>query len=198
VIAGQSLRPGFGTSVGPGWGRVVGVGSRNVDFVLRSEFIAGAWYRDCVASVDVMGWDETMEDGSLGIVLRAQPEKALWHCQRDGLPRNRYAGMLTFKTAGTTPESVLAITGPGGEVLAESRRFPGLDGEKPYRLQFGVVGARLTLELFDLERPETALLTCRANDGRLDGGMDALHGTKAAGDRYDVFIDRFMVTGVTP
>lgn len=190
VRGGRTL-PGL--TVAQGRGRILGNGSRNADFLLHDEF-GYPFQQDAVASVDIVDWDETMEDAAFGIVLRANPGKEFWFPRQDGLPPNRYAGMLTFRKAGSPSESVLSLTGPGGEPL-EVRRFPAVDPGKRYRLRFWAVGDRLTLELFDLDNNlEQPVETCEATDGRVAEGMDALYGTKSNGDTYDVTIDRYQVT----
>lgn len=218
--AGIALAPVFGSSedwnIGPsvvggqeaprlsvagGRGRILGVGNRNnEDFVMR---FAGAGYElfgipygDAVSSVDILRWDAAMEDAAIGLVLRAKPSTILWDCRTDGLPQDRYAGLLTFKKAGSASESVLSLTGPGGEVL-ERRRFPALDPTRQYRLRFWTVGERLTLELFVLSDLETPIVTCAATDGRIADGLDALCGIKSASGRYDVTINRFVLNAAT-
>lgn len=217
--AGIALAPVFGSSadwrIGPSVGggqwapalyvaggraRILGVGARNEDFVLR---FAGYGYElfavpygDGVASADILRWDAAMEDAAIGLVLRARPSTVLWDCRTDGLPQDRYAGLLTFKQAGSPSESVLSLTAPGGEVL-ERRRFPALDPTRPYRLRFWTVGERLTLELFALADLETPIVTCAATDGRITDGLDGLCGIKSASGTYDVTIDRFVLNAAT-
>ena len=198
-VPGQSLVPGFALSAGHG--RIRGDGTRNADFLLHYTAGLGGFglppKRDVFASVDIVDWDETMEDAAFGIVLRANAGKELWYPETDGLPHNRYAGMLTFKKAGSPSESVLSLTGPGGEVL-EVQRFPAIDPAKQYRLRFGAVGDRLTLESVQSRRPRsTPIETCAATDGRVSGGVDAMYGTKSATETYDVTIDRFLLSGAT-
>ncbi|MBE7499350.1 MAG: hypothetical protein HS113_03380 [Verrucomicrobiales bacterium] len=195
---GNRYKPGIGYVSSENCGRIRGVGVINADFVAQNEILTHMWSGDCAASVDLSAWTPPMEDASFGIILRARPENVVWHCPTEGLPRERYAGLLTFSKAGSPGESVLSITGPGGEVL-ERRRFPAVDPQKRYRLQFRAVGDRLTLELFDREQLETPLVSCAANDGRIAEGMVALHGTRAAGDPteavYDLRIGRFLFNG---
>lgn len=190
TLPGQSLNALPAISVSGGCGRIRGTGTRNADFVLAYGF-AYPPYRDGLASVDIVAWDATMEDASLGIVLRANPGKDLWFANKDGLPTNRYIGLLTFKKASSPSESVLTISGPGGEVLA-MEPIPAVDPTKPYRLRFGAVGDQLTLELF--ENLETLVKTIAAKDGRVTQGCDALYGTKSATGTYDVTIDRYLIS----
>ncbi|MCZ7636064.1 MAG: hypothetical protein M5U12_08535 [Verrucomicrobia bacterium] len=196
ATGGQSVAPLLSVVPGTGWGRIHGAGDRNRDFIARSKMRPGVRCRDAVASVDLMRWGEGMEDASFGIVLRAQPEKVFWYGAAEGLPHNRYSGMLTFRKASSPGESVLAITGPGGEVL-ELRRFPAVQRDTQYRLQFAAVGDLLTLELFALDQLDSPVMRCQARDGRLEEGMDALCGTQAAGDTYDVHIDRYILSATT-
>lgn len=193
VSAGGTATPRLGQSGGRG--RIVGAGSGNVDFVLRYGLI-GWLHHDCVTSVDILDWDATMEDAAFGLVLRAKPTTDLWAADTGGLPQDRYAGLLTFKKAGSPAESVLSLTGPGGEVL-ELRRFPAVDPARQYRLRFWAVGDRLTLELFDLAELEIPIVTCAATDSRIPAGLDALCGTKSASSRYDVTIDNWVLNGVS-
>lgn len=192
AVAEGTAAPAFGPTGGRG--RVLGMGSRNADFVLRKGLI-GWLQHDGVTSVDIVDWDETMEEASFGLVLRAKPATDLWAADTDGLPHDRYAGLLTFKQVGSPSESVLSLTGPGGEVL-ELRRFPAVDPARQYRLRFWAVGDRLTLELFDLAQPEVPIVTCAATDARLPAGLEALCGTKSASDRYDVTIDNWVLNAV--
>lgn len=196
--AGNRLVPSIGYVSSEDCGRIRGVGVRNTDFVVQNEILTHMWAGDCAASVDLSGWTPPMEDASFGIILRARPENVVWHCPTEGLPHERYAGLLTFSKAGSPGESVLSITGPGGEVL-ERRRLPAVDPQKRYRLQFRAVGEQLTLELYDGEQLGTPLVTCAANDGRIAEGMVALHGSRAAGDPmqavYDLRIGRFLFNG---
>lgn len=191
---GQSSVPAL--SLSGGRGRIRGTGVRNEDFLLYYEFGLPA-SGDVLASVDIVDWDETMEDAAFGIVLRANPGTELWFPATDGLPQDQYAGLLTFKKAGIPSESVLSLTGPGGEGLT-SQSFPAVDPAKQYRLRFGAVGDRLTLELFSLDElgNETLVKSCEATDGRVVEGMDALYGTKASGETYDVTVDRYLVSRV--
>jgi len=176
-----------------GQGRVRWPADRSADFVMYWSMGFGEYHR-CLASVDIVDWDETMEDAAFGIVLRANPGKALWLPAADGLPHNRYLGLLTFKKAGSPSESVLSLTGPGGEVL-KTQTFPAVDPARRYRLRFWAVGDQLTLELFDLENLDVPIKTCEATDGRVPAGLDALYGTKSATGTYDVTIDRYQLTG---
>ena len=193
VSAGGTATPRLGQSGGRG--RIVGAGSGNVDFVLKYGLI-GWPLHDCVTSVDILDWDVTMEDAAFGLVLRAKPATDLWAADTDGLPHDRYAGLLTFKKADSPSESVLSLTGPGGEVL-ELRRFPAVDPARQYRLRFWAVGDRLTLELFDFAQLEIPIVTCAATDSRIPAGLDALCGTKSASARYDVTIDNWVLNGVS-
>lgn len=196
-VPGRVRKPFFRLSGGRG--RILGEGPQNEEFLLRFADDVGFSYRDCVASVDVVDWDETMEDAAFGILLRVKPEQCLWFCGTEGLPREHYGGLLTFKTADNPAESALTIIGPGDASL-KVQRFPALNPEKQYRLRFWAVGSRLTLEVFDLEDLETPIATCEKVDGRIVEGMSALYGTRSrsAAGRYDVTIDRFMLSGATP
>ncbi len=196
-VPGRVWKPSF--SLYQRRGHIHGEGVRNEDFLLRFAGDAGNCYRDCVASVDVVDWDETMEDAGFGILLRVKPEGDLWFCGTEGLPTQHYGGLLTFKTADNPAESALTITGPGDVSLAV-QRFPALNPEKQYRLRFWAVGRQLTLEVFDLDDLETPIATCARVDGRIAEGMSALYGTRSrsAVGKYDVTIDRFMLSGATP
>lgn len=191
LIPGQILRPVF--SMSGGRGRLRGVDTRNTDVVLFWGF-PDPPMRDSVASVDIADWDETMEDAAFGILLRVKSEQEVWLCETEGLPQQRYAGILTFKKAESPADSELSITGPGGEVLA-TQRFPVMDPAKEYRLRFWAVGDRLTIELFDLANLATPLITCAATDGRVPAGRDALFGTKSVTGTYDVTIDNYELSG---
>ncbi len=186
---GQGRRPGF--VMVNGHGRLRGLGNGNQDFFMYwgfSDVPAG----ESVASVDILDWDETMEDAAFGLLLRVKSEKDVWLPGIEGLPHDRYAGLLTFKKAGSPSESVLSLTGPGGEPL-EIKRFPAVDPAKQYRLRFWAVGDRLTLELFSLDDLSRPIETCEAIDGRVPEGVgEALYGTKSASGTYDVTIDRFF------
>lgn len=196
-VAGQTSVPGLTITAGK-QARIRGTGTRNADFLLHYTAGLGGFCfppeRDVCASVDIVDWDGTMEDAAFGIVLRARPENGFWLPSVDGLPHNRYAGMLTFKEAGNSSESVLSLTRPGGEPL-EVKRFPAVNLGKQYRLRFWAVGNRLTLELFDLANLEQPVETCEATDGGVAEGMDAMYGLKSSGDTYDVTIDRYQITG---
>ncbi|MCZ7635825.1 MAG: hypothetical protein M5U12_07130 [Verrucomicrobia bacterium] len=100
---------------------------------------------------------------------------------------------MTFKKAGSPSESVLSLTGPGGEPL-EVKRLPAVDPTQQYRLRFWAVGSQLKLELFRLEDLDRPVETCEATDGRVAEGMDALYGIKSSGNTYDVTIDRYLIT----
>lgn len=187
---GQASMPAL--TVSGGRGHIQGEGARNADFLLYYD-IGFAAQRDTVASVDLVDWDDTMEDAAFGIVLRAKPEKEFWFPRADRLPQDRYAGMLTFKKAGSPSESVLSLTGPGGEPL-EVKRLPAVDPTQQYRLRFWAVGSQLKLELFRLDDLDRPVETCEATDGRVSEGMDALYGLKSSGNTYDVTIDRYLIT----
>lgn len=191
---GQGWRPAFGMA--NGHGRLRGLGNGNQDFVMywgASDVPA----RESVASVDILDWDETMEDAAFGLLLRVKSEKDVWLPAIEGLPHDRYAGLLTFKKAGSPSESVLSLTGPGGEPL-EIKRFPAVDPAKQYRLRFWAVNDRLTLELFSLDDLTRPIETCEAIDGRVPEGVgEALYGTKSANAMYDVTIDRFFSSCAT-
>ncbi len=191
---GQGRRPSV--AMVNGHARLRGTGTNNQDFVMYWGF-SQAPARESLASVDIVDWDETMEDASLGLVLRVKSEKDVWMGATEGLPHDRYAGLLTFKKAGSPSESVLSITGPGGDPLGESEPFPAVDPAKQYRLRFWAVGDRLTLELFDLANLQTPIATCGATDGRVPAGVDALCGTKSANGTYDVTIDRLVLSCAT-
>ncbi len=169
-------------------------GVNNKDFLARSNI--GIWYRDCVATVDILDWGDAMEDAAFGILLRAQPDTVMWFPTTAGLPADRYLGLLTFKKADNPAESALSITGPGGELLRE-QRFAAVNSDKEYRLRFWAVGDQLTLELFDKENLDAPIQTITVTDGRIAEGMDGLYGTKSAGGTYEVWIDQYMMNGAT-
>ena len=102
---------------------------------------------------------------------------------------------MTFQKGGSSGESVLSITGPGGEVL-ERRRFAAVDPARQYRLQFSAVSDRLRLDLFDRQDLATPMVSCTARDGRVTEGNDAMYGTKSAGATYDVTIDDYCISQV--
>ena len=129
------------------------------------------------------------------MLLRVKPPKENWFLD-DGLPDPRYAGLLTFKRAGSPSESELALLGPGGSPI-EVKRFPAVDPAKRYRLQFSAVGQQLMLHLFDLANLEVPVQTCVGSDDAVSEGMAGMQGTIAAGGAFDVTIDRFIVNGST-
>ena len=194
VVPGGPLPPAWNCYTAQGRGRILGPATRNQDFMLR--WGAGIWYRDCVSTVDIADWGNDMADATFGILLRAKPETELWYSTTDGLPEQRYAGLLTFKKADNPNESALSITGPGGALLKE-QRFGAVNPDKEYRLRFWAVGDQLTLELFDLADPGTPIQAVTVMDGQVPEGMDGLYGTKSAGGTYEVWIGQFMFTGAT-
>ncbi len=191
VVPGGTPKPTW-TRLGPGRNRILGEGTGNTDFMLRWD--SPHWYRDCVGTVDIIDWGDTMEDATFGIVLRARPETEMWFANTAGLPEERYAGLLTFKKADNPSESVLSITGPAGAVLKE-QRFPAVNPDKEYRLRFWAVGDQLTLELFDKGNLEAPIQTINVTDGRIQAGMHSLYGTKSAGGTYEVWIDQDSLNG---
>ncbi len=192
VVPGNYLRPVRTYETAFGRLHVRGGGSSNEDFMLRSN--VGVWYRDCVGTVDIIDWGETMEDAAFGILLRAKPQTPLWFTDTPGLPEERYAGLLTFKKADNPAESALSITGPGGEGL-RTERFPAVNPDKQYRLRFWAVGEQLTLELFDRDNLVDPIKTIAVTDGRVSEGMDGMCGTKSSGETYEVWIDQYMGSG---
>lgn len=193
-VPGRVWRPAF--AMVQGHGRIFGQGARNEEFLVGFHQVGGIWFRDCVVSVDILDWDETMVDAAFGILLRVKPDKEMWFPKTDGLPGQHYAGLLTFKTADDPAESALSILGPGDTRIGQDVRFPALNPDRQYRLRFSAVGRQLTLELFDLEEPTSPLKTCTATDARITEGMHALYGTRSANDTYNVTIDRFLLRGV--
>jgi hypothetical protein len=194
VVPGGTLRPVWYPLPAVGQARIYGTGPRNEDFVVRFGWGDGDPWRDCVGTLDIVDWGNAMEDATLGILLRVKPENPLWFAD-DGLPDQRYAGLLTFKKADNPAESALAITGPGGTVLREVR-FPAVSPEKQYRLRFWALGDQLTLELFDranLNSPIQPLVT--VTDGRIPEGLEGVYGTKSAGGTYEVWIDQIVFNG---
>ncbi len=177
--------------------RILGEGPRNEEFLLRFTQDVGLWYKDCVASVDIVGWDQTMVEAAFGILLRVKPDRELWFCSTEGLPAQHYGGLLTFKKADNPAESALSMVGPGDIRIGPTVRFPALSSDKSYRLRFWAVGRQLTLELFDLDDVEHPIQTCQTTDSRIAEGMDALYGTRSATGTYDVTIDRFLLWGMT-
>ncbi len=196
VVPGGTLRPSWLPRYPESFARIRGEGTHNEDFVLRWNGITGLWYRDCVATVDIIDWGDAMEDATFGILLRAVPEGEQWPNNTGGLPEQRYAGLLTFKKADNLAESALSITGPGGAVLREER-FAAVNPDKQYRLRFWAVGDQLTLELFEQDSLAAPIKTLTLTDGRIPQGMDGLYGTKSAGGIYEVFIDQFTLSGAT-
>ena len=196
VVPGSTLRPGVYRNFAQGRVRLLGTNANNQDFVFRWNGDVGLWYRDCVGTVDISDWGESMDDATFGILLRAVPGGEVWFTTSGGLPDQRYAGLLTFKKADNPNESALSITGPGGVVLKE-QRFAAVNPDQQYRLRFWAVGDQLTLELFGLANPGTPIQTVTVTDGQVPEGMDGLYGTKSAGGTYDVWIDHFMLTGAT-
>ncbi len=196
VIPGDTVRPNWYPLYSQSRGRILGVGARNADFTLRPwPTYSVVSYRDCVATVDISDWGAAMEDATFGILLRVKPEGGeMWFSSTDGLPDQRYAGLLTFKKADNPTESALSITGPGGELLRE-QRFAAVEPDKQYRLRFGAVGDQLTLELFDRDNLNAPIQTMDVTDGRVPVGMDALYGTKSAGGTYEVWIDQYIANG---
>lgn len=177
-----------------GRGRIRGNRATNQDFVLGWDF--SFWlHRTALASVDILDWDETMQDAEFGLLLRVRSTQPLWICQTEGLPHDRHAGLLAFRKESSPGESVLSITGPGGEVL-ERRRIPAVDPARQYRLQFSAVGDRLRLALFDLANLGHPLEICEARDQRVSEGRAALYGTRSANDLYDVTIGEYRLTEV--
>ena len=142
-----------------------------------------------------MDWDAALEGARFGLLLRVKPDKEVWYI-KEGVPEQRYSGLLTFKRTGNPSESELAILGPGGWPL-ETTRFAAVDPAKQYRLQFSAVGDQLTLQLFDLAQPEVVIQTCAGADDSVSAGMVAFQGTLSADGKYDVTIDRFIVNGST-
>lgn len=193
TAGGQGRRPAFGMA--NGHGRLRGLGDGNQDFVMYWGFCPAPAH-ESFASVDIVDWDETMADAALGLLLRVKSVKDLWMGAIEGLPHDRYAGLLTFKKASSPTESVLSITGPGDEVLA-MQRVPAVNPNHQYRLRFWAVGDQLTLELFDLTEPQISYPPIAAKDGRVPAGVDALCGTKSANGTYDVSIDRFVLSCAT-
>ncbi len=192
VVPGSTLRPLRTHEAALSRLRVRGDGSSNEDFMLRSNI--GIWYRDCVGTVDIIDWGETMDDAAFGILLRAKPQTPLWFTDTPGLPEERYAGLLTFKKADNPAESALSITGPGGEVL-KTERFPAVNPDKQYRLRFWAVGDQLTLELFGWDNLVDPIKTIAVTDGRVSEGMDGMCGTKSSGETYEVWIDQYLGAG---
>ncbi|MCP5518193.1 MAG: hypothetical protein H7A45_13145 [Verrucomicrobiales bacterium] len=178
-----------------GHGSALGMNLGDVDFVMRYG-VQGLWWGDCVASVDIVDWEATMAEGSaFGIVLRANPEDWTWFADVDGLPDRHYLGRLTFRQPGNPGESLLSLTGPGREVLQETS-LPAVDPAQDYRLRFWAVGDKLTLELFDLEDPETPISVGSAIDARSPRGMEALYVTPTPVGVTAIQVDNFFVRGV--
>jgi hypothetical protein len=194
VVPGGALKPLWGIIAAKSQGHIVGQGVRNADFVLAHN--GQREHRDCVSTVDVVDWGDAMEDATFGILLRVKPAGDQWFYTTDGLPDQRYAGLLTFKKADNLAESALSITGPGGAVLKE-QRFAAVNPDKQYRLRFWAVGDHLTLELFDWDNLDTAIQTITVKDGRIPEGMNALYGTKSAGGTYEVWIDQYLLNATT-
>ncbi len=166
------------------------------DFLLRWG-VTGVWWRDCVASVDVSDWGPDMEEGAtFGIVLRAKPRTGVWLIEEEGLPPNRYIGLLTFNKPGSPAESTLSITGPGGELLAESSPFPAVDPAKDYRLRFWAVGDQLTAELFDLDDLTDPVAACEVTDDRCPTGIEALFVKPSPTGSTEIVFDNFLLWGV--
>jgi hypothetical protein len=72
LVRGQSGVPGFTRSAGGE--RIQRTGARNADFLFFYDFGFPA-KGDILASVDIVDWDERMEDSAFGIVVRANPGK---------------------------------------------------------------------------------------------------------------------------
>jgi len=163
------------------------------DFAFYDGNAISWWPKDCVGSVDILGWDPALEGQKFGLMLRVKPDQDVWYISK-GVPEQRYSGLLTFKRTENPAESELAILGPGGAPLGTTR-FAAVDPAKQYRLRFSAVGDQLKLQLFDLARPEAAIQSCAATDGRVSAGMVAFQGTMSADGKYDVTIDRFILNG---
>lgn len=173
--------------------RITGSGGANQDFLLLQTDNLLYSQRDRVASIDLTGWEETMAEATFGMLLRVWEEDQVWRGS-DGLPEDRYEGAVTFRTAGDPAESALTISGPGGEILAQNR-FPLMDPARKYRLRFSAFGDQLDLAIYDTADDEVALVDCQATDDRLSVGMAGLHGTRSAGDVYELTVTDFLFNG---
>lgn len=183
------LRPWLGHAV------IHGTDLGEGDYLLRRD-VTGVWWRDCVASVDIVAQDTTVEEGvALGIVLRAKPQAGFWLIEEEGLPEKHYVGRLTFKQPGNPLESALSITGPGGEVLQETP-LPAVDLVSDYRLRFWAVGSHLRAELFDFADLANPVATCEASDERSPTGIEALCLTARPNGRTQIMFDNFCLWGV--
>lgn len=180
----------FGIQVSSGQASTNARSLSDQDFLI-SRGVTGLWWRDCVASVDVLNWEGT----AFGIVLRAKPQTGFWLIKEEGLPENRYIGLLTFNKPGSPEESMLSITGPSGELLQETT-LPGVDRLKDYRLRFWAVGEQLKLELCDTEDLATPIATCEASDDRCPTGIEALFVKPSPTGQTQIDFDNFLLWGV--
>ncbi|MCP5517549.1 MAG: hypothetical protein H7A45_09875 [Verrucomicrobiales bacterium] len=176
--------------------RISGSAAFNQDFLLLQTDPRPLWQRDCIASITLADWDETMIDATFGLLLRVTKEDQVWR-GTDGLPEDRYEGavtVVTFQTADDSPRSALTISGPGGELLAQTQ-FPLMNPAREYRLRFSAFGDQLDLAIYDPTEGGSPLADCHATDDRLPAGMPGLHGTKSTGDVYELTVSDFVFNG---
>ncbi|MCB1129106.1 MAG: hypothetical protein KDM81_21590, partial [Verrucomicrobiae bacterium] len=103
-------------------------------------------------------------------------------------------GAVTFRAAGDPAESALTIRGPGGEILAQTE-FPLMDPARTYRLRFSAFGDQLDLAIYDAAVVDVPVASCHATDTRLPVGLPGLHGTKSAGDLYELTVTDLLLNG---
>ncbi|MCP5524325.1 MAG: hypothetical protein H7A46_22550 [Verrucomicrobiales bacterium] len=173
--------------------RITATGIPNQDFLLLDADGQMPWQRDCIASIDLANWDETMAEATFGLLLRVWEEDQVWR-GADGLPEDRYEGAVTFRAAGDPAESALTIRGPGGEILAQTE-FPLMDPARTYRLRFSAFGDQLDLAIYDAAVVDVPVASCHATDTRLPVGLPGLHGTKSAGDLYELTVTDLLLNG---